>query len=95
MDHGQLRRGGVEQSVDERLLAQLPLDWQRRGKLRRRSESTSTNLRGLGAHGGEVRGHAEYEVFDFDKVVGADAGRLIHQEHNVGLASATAWNSNS
>lgn len=55
---------------------------------------TSTNLRVLGADGGEVRGHAEYEVFDFDKVVGADAGRLVYQEHNVSLAPPTAWNCN-
>lgn len=81
MDHGQLRRGGVAQSVDEWLFTAS-------------SESTSTNLRGLGADGGEVRGHAEYEVFDFDKVVGTDAGRLVHQEHNVGLAPPTAWNGN-
>lgn len=55
------------------------------------SESTSTNLRGLGADGGEVRGHAKDKVLDFDKVIGADAGRLVYQEHNVGLAPPTAW----
>lgn len=61
----------------------------------RSSESTSTNLRGLGADGGEVRGHAEDEVLDFDEVAGADAGRLVDQEHDVGVAPPTAWHGNS
>lgn len=55
----------------------------------------TTNLRGLGADGGEVRGHTEDEVFHFDKVVCANAGRLVHQEHNVGLAPPAAWKGNS
>lgn len=80
MDHGQLREEGVAQWVD---------DWLVTGT--QSSESTSTNLRGLGADGGEVGGHAEDEVLDFDKVVGADAGRLVDQEHNVGPAPPTAW----
>lgn len=80
MDHGQLRRA---------VSRWVAIHGDCGG---RSSESTSTDLRSLGADGGEVRGHAEYEVFDFDKVVGADAGRLVHQEHNVGLAPPTAWN---
>lgn len=90
MDHGQLRKGGVAQSVDEWLFTATVASYS--GS--RSSESTSTNLRGLGADGGEVRGHTEYEVFDFDKVVAADAGRLVHQKHNVGLAPPTAWKGN-
>lgn len=43
----------------------------------------STNLCGLRANGGKVSGYTEHEVFYLHKVVGANAGGLINQEHDI------------
>lgn len=48
-----------------------------------------TNLRGLRPNGRKVSGYTEYEVFYPNKVVWADAGGFINQEHDVCLVPAT------
>lgn len=50
-----------------------------------------THLCGLRANGRKVSGYTEYEVFYLNKVVWADAGGFINQEHNVAFVLAARW----